>query len=122
MARIYHARGLSWPGEFDFYLDIGAQFTAKGQSILEIACGTGRVASRLAQAGARMTGIDLSASMLDVARAESLGILNLRWLQADMRDFDLKENFGLIISPGTPLCTCSQSATSSLAWLACVDI
>jgi SAM-dependent methyltransferase len=47
-----------------------------------------------------VTGIDLSTSMLDVARLESAGVPNLRWEYADMRNFDLGETFGLIISPG----------------------
>lgn len=100
MARIYYARGLAWPGELDFYLDLAAQTSAKGQPILEIACGTGRIAARLAQAGARVVGFDLSASMLEVARQASNGLPNLRYLQADMRDFDLGEEFGLMLSPG----------------------
>jgi SAM-dependent methyltransferase len=100
MARIYHARGLAWPGEFDFYHELAAQESARDQAILEVACGTGRIATSLARRGARVTGFDISTSMLDVARAESGGTPNLRLMQADMRGFDLDETFGLIICPG----------------------
>lgn len=119
MARIYHARGLAWPGEFDFYLDIANQVTAKGQSILEIACGTGRIAARLAQTGVHVTGFDLSASMLDVARLNNAGLPNLRWLQADMKDFDLGEEFGLILSPGHSFMHL-LTIDDQLACLACI--
>ena len=119
MARIYHARGLAWPGEFDFYLDLATQPSRNDRSVLEIACGTGRVATRLAQAGAHVTGIDLSAAMLEVAKRESAGISNLRWLQADMRNFDLKETFNLIISPGHSFMHL-LTISDQLACLACL--
>ena len=119
MARIYHARGLGWPGELDFYLDLAAKCTEKGQSILEIACGTGRVASRLARAGARVTGFDFSQSMLEVARLENADISNLQWQQADMRDFELDDTFGLIISPGHSFMH-MLTISDQLACLACL--
>jgi SAM-dependent methyltransferase len=106
MARIYHARCLAWPGELDFYLDLAAQANAQGLPVLEIACGTGRVASRLASAGATVIAFDRSSAMLEVARQTSPSILSLRYLEADMRDFDLTtldghpQAFGLIITPG----------------------
>jgi SAM-dependent methyltransferase len=100
MARIYHARGLAWPGELKFYLDLASQAITQLRPVLEIACGTGRIAIPLAQAGASLTGLDISAPMLDVARANAAGIPNLRFVQADMCDFNLDEVFSLIISPG----------------------
>jgi SAM-dependent methyltransferase len=118
MARVYHARGLAWPGESDFYLDLAAQAIAKGTPVLEIACGTGRIATRLALAGADVTGFDISPEMLEVARLNNAGVTNIRFLEADMRSFHLALDeqqkviasdspvtehpvtFGLIISPG----------------------
>jgi hypothetical protein len=38
--------------------------------------------------------------MLDVAREKSAGMSNMRWVQGDMRSFDLGETFGLAIIPG----------------------
>lgn len=106
MARIYHARGIAWPGELEFYLDLAAQATAQGQPVLEVACGTGRIAVRLAQAGAQVTGFDLSPAMLEVASQHSRGLAGLRWLEADMRSFNIRaaggetQTFGLILVPG----------------------
>jgi ubiquinone/menaquinone biosynthesis C-methylase UbiE len=89
-----------WPGEIDFYRELAAETNSKGQAVLEIACGTGRVAMRLAQDGIDVVGLDLSPAMLFVAREKSIGMSNIRWGQGDMRSFELGETFGLAIIPG----------------------
>jgi SAM-dependent methyltransferase len=89
-----------WPDEIEFYRELAAEVHAQGDSVLEVACGTGRVAVRLAQAGVDVVGLDLSAAMLAVAREKSAGAGSIRWVQADMRSFDLGETFGLAIIPG----------------------
>ncbi len=66
--------------------------------ILELGCGTGRVASSLALAGAEVTGVDLSPAMLEVARSSS-GTDHVMWLHADMRDLDLGRRFALVLAP-----------------------
>ncbi len=40
-----------------------------GEHVLDVACGTGNASVAAAEAGARVTGVDLSARLLDVARA-----------------------------------------------------
>jgi len=89
-----------WPGEIDFYRALAAEATSRSQAVLEVACGTGRVAIRLAQDGADVVGLDLSPAMLTVAREKSSGLSNVRWMQGDMRSCDLDETFGLAIIPG----------------------
>jgi ubiquinone/menaquinone biosynthesis C-methylase UbiE len=89
-----------WPGEIDFYRELAAETHAKDQTILEVACGTGRIAIRLAQEGFDVVGLDFSPAMLAVAREKSTGMPNTRWVQGDMRVFNLDETFGLIIIPG----------------------
>lgn len=44
--------------------------TAPGQRVLDLGCGTGGVALACAARGARVTGVDIDAGMLDVARAK----------------------------------------------------
>jgi SAM-dependent methyltransferase len=68
--------------------------------MLEVACGTGRVAIHLARDGVEAVGLDLSSAMLDVAREKSVGMSNMRWVNGDMRSFELDETFGLVIIPG----------------------
>jgi len=55
---------------------------------------------RLAQDSLSVIGIDFSAAMLDVAREKSVGISNARWVEGDMKSFELDETFGLVIIPG----------------------
>ncbi len=99
-ARIYDLIVSDWAGEIEFYRELAAGAKARGESVLEVACGTGRVGLRLAQEGAEVTGIDLSLYMLDVARKKSSGFPNVRWVQADMKAFELGEQFGLAIMTG----------------------
>ncbi len=86
-------------GDIQFYLEL----IAPAESVLEVGCGTGRVALELAARGNLVTGIDLSPSMLkefcykiahrpSVSRRLTLG-------QMDMRDFDLGRDFDWIIFP-----------------------
>jgi len=81
-----------------FYVGLAKGAAVQGQSVLELACGTGRVTLPIAAAGARVTGIDNSPAMLEVARSKSSGD-NPRWVEADMTSFDLEERFGLALIP-----------------------
>ncbi|MFV2071874.1 MAG: corrinoid protein-associated methyltransferase CpaM [Thermoanaerobaculales bacterium] len=51
--------------------EITTSWVGAGQEVLEIGCGTGTLASMLSQRGARVVGIDVSDSMLAVARANA---------------------------------------------------
>jgi len=77
---------------------------AAGSPVLELACGTGRVLLPIARAGIRITGLDLSPSMLAVCR----GRLELEppeiqagvhLAEGDMRNFDFSRRFTLILIP-----------------------
>src|ERR687894_826471 len=73
-----------------------------GGPVLEIACGTGRVAIPIARQGFAVTGLDVVPPMLDRARfkAEAAG-LSVRWVEDDARTFDLdSERFRLIFLTG----------------------
>ncbi len=62
-----------------------------GAAILDLACGQGRIAVPLAQRGYRVTGLDLSEQLLDVAHAaaDAAGV-GVEWHRADMRDIPAK--------------------------------
>jgi ubiquinone/menaquinone biosynthesis C-methylase UbiE len=99
-ARTYDISVPDWPGEIDFYRELAAEAHADGRGVLEVACGTGRVAIRLARQGVQVVGLDSSPAMLAVAREKSIGMSTIRWVQGDMRSFELGETFGLVIIPG----------------------
>jgi SAM-dependent methyltransferase len=99
-AETYDVSLSDWPAEIDFYLTLAEGASANVASILELACGTGRVALRLGEAGFNVVGLDHSPPMLKIAQAKSEGITNMRWVLGDMRSFTLNENFDLIIIPG----------------------
>ena len=99
-AELYDAIVADWPGEIDFYLELAVETRDRGLPVLEVGCGTGRIALRLAAAGVTVAGFDLSPEMLAVAQGKSSGVTNIRWIEADMRAFDLGETFGLVIVPG----------------------
>ena len=45
--------------------------TGKGKEVLDLCCGTGDIALRFARQGARVTGVDFTAEMLQVAKARA---------------------------------------------------
>lgn len=59
-------------------------------AILDIACGAGRYSIPLARAGYRVTGIDLSADFLAIARRTDPSI---EWRRCDLRDIDDVNHF-----------------------------
>jgi ubiquinone/menaquinone biosynthesis C-methylase UbiE len=76
-----------------FWLDIAQTY---GDPILELACGTGRITTFLAEQGLNVTGIDQSDAMLSAARKKSSAV---QWINADIRNFALARKFPLILIP-----------------------
>jgi SAM-dependent methyltransferase len=70
-----------------------------GGPVLELACGTGRVAIPIARLGFATTGLDIVPGMVAQARTKSIG-LPVRWVEGDARTFDLHEHFRLIFLTG----------------------
>lgn len=57
-----------------------------GQDVCDLGCGSGLAAKTLAAAGAKVTGIDLSAALLEIARAETTGEHGtIAFIQADIQ-------------------------------------
>jgi len=84
-----------------FYVD---EAKAAGGRVLEVGCGTGRILLPIARAGCAITGIDGSKQMLERCRvnlaAEPAAVQSrITLAQHDMRDFNLAEQFTLIIAP-----------------------
>jgi ubiquinone/menaquinone biosynthesis C-methylase UbiE len=98
-AETYDAVMEDWLGEIDFYLRLAADHLTRKDALLELACGTGRIAIRLAEAGFQVIGLDSSSVMLKVAREKSRGVPHIRWVEGDMRSFNLDQTFPLVIIP-----------------------
>lgn len=104
---IYDARaesiiaGSSVEGDIDFYRRLAGE---TGGPILDVGCGTGRVALALVADGHEVLGIDLSAPMLRLAeqRREALSAdaaARLSFHEADMKTLDLGRDFALVLAP-----------------------
>lgn len=71
-----------------------------GGSVLELACGTGRIAIPIAETGLSVVGIDVSDAYLSRARLKSAERgLNVTFERADIRRFDLRRLFRLVAFP-----------------------
>ena len=63
-----------------------------GDSALVLACGTGRNALRLAEAGFEVTGVDVSSVAIEMAKEEAYARgLEVDWRVSDVKEFDLAE-------------------------------
>ena len=97
----YDARTATPPGEIAFYVERARR---SGGSVLELACGSGRITWPIARAGVSIVGLDLAAGML--ARAErkradedAVAAARARFVAGDMTSFELRERFALAIIP-----------------------
>ena len=70
-----------------------------GAPVLELACGTGRISIPISKAGFPVTGIDMCHSMLSQAVLKTESQIPVEWVQADVRNFELRRKFPLIIFP-----------------------
>lgn len=76
---------------------LGRAGAKPGQSLLDLACGTGAMTLLLARAGYRVTGMDLSPEMLKVARQKSMDQgLELEFFSGDLRTFRTESNYNVI--------------------------
>jgi SAM-dependent methyltransferase len=87
--------------DVDFYV---AAARAAAGPVLELGCGTGRVLIPTARAGVEITGLDLSAAMLERCREKLAGEPDevcdrVKLVRASMTRFDLGREFSLITVP-----------------------
>ena len=68
-----------------------------GLEVLDVACGHGRHANRLAERGVRMTGLDASVLFLERARADAAARgVQVEYVEGDMRALPWRERFDRI--------------------------
>lgn len=97
-ADIYDLKYETYRDDIPWYLGLAAD---EGGSVLELGCGTGRLTEALVKAGADVTGIDRSESMLERAR-ERVGSRAVL-VNGDMRhladSFLEEQSFRLVLAP-----------------------
>ncbi|CAN5638468.1 class I SAM-dependent methyltransferase [soil metagenome] len=105
------SRSLWASGDYDAMMrqehlyEVGARCVARAaigsaDEVLDIACGTGNAAIPAAKAGGRVTGIDLTSEMLQVARqrATDAGV-EVEWLEGDAEELPFDdERFDVVLS------------------------
>ncbi len=70
-----------------------------GETVLDVGCGTGATSLALAQAGAKVTGLDISKPMLGLARSRALRAgLDITFIDADASAYAFRPEFDLIFS------------------------
>lgn len=86
------------PGEAEFYVGHAAQ---RGGRVLELGCGTGRLAIPMAMCGLDVVGVDNSVRMLDECRDKlsAVGRVkgNLRLVHDDIVELDLGDSFDTVV-------------------------
>jgi SAM-dependent methyltransferase len=84
-----------WGRDDDFCLFLAAN----ASSVLDLGCGTGRLASALASSGRIVVGVDPAAAMLNIARTKTSGD-SVSWIEGDARKILLGRRFDLVLLTG----------------------
>lgn len=99
---------------------IDAAGVSAGETLLDVACGTGNLAIPAAQRGARVTGIDITPSLLELARAEAESSgLEVDFREGDAEALDFADGsfdkvisvFGMIFAPQHALAAAEMRRT-----------
>lgn len=101
------------------FIDRSARWLADllpaGGSALDLGCGPGLYTQRLARLGARVTGVDFSASSLAYARAQAeAAALTIDYMQANYLEWDAAERYDLITMIMCDFCVLSPARRSAL--------
>ena len=89
----------------DFYVELARE---RGGPVLELGCGTGRIALPIARSGIDITAVDVSAAMLQVLQNklsdESDSVRQrVKAVTGDMRRLHLEQQFSLVTIPFRPM-------------------
>jgi len=111
LARIKQGARATWAaGDFPAIArltlwDVGPRIVAAvgvqpGEKTLDVACGTGNAAIRAAEAGAQVTGVDLTPELFDAARAEAADAgVTVDWVQGDAEELPFEDkSFDVVLS------------------------
>lgn len=88
----------------DYISNFFSRYGNGGNSVLDLACGTGTLCSLFNEKGYQVTGVDLSPDMLTIAKAKCP---DSQFICADISDFNVNEKFDF--------CTCTLDSINHLA-------
>lgn len=92
--RIYDLMNEDLVADTNFFVEEAIRI---GGPILEVACGTGRIAIPIAKKGIEIVGLDISEGMLQEAKRKAQAEkVKIEWLHRDCRDFNLNRKFKFI--------------------------
>jgi SAM-dependent methyltransferase len=98
IARVYDPWSVTVVEDVPFYVEEVRRLG--GGPVLELGVGTGRIAVPVAASGVSVTGVDLSAGMLEVARERAaLAGVELDLRQGDMRDPPVEGAWPIVLIP-----------------------
>lgn len=92
--------------EADYYLYDGLMQLMKRRKILEIGCGSGRLAKFFINGGYEYTGLDYSCEMIKLAKKRNEDV---DFICSDMRRFSLDELFNVVVITGKSICHLEKS-------------
>jgi SAM-dependent methyltransferase len=85
-----------WSQDADFYLSLTG---LRPRSVLDLGCGTGTLCCALAERGHRVTGVDVAAAMLDVAKRKPHAE-QVEWVESSAQSYQSHRRFDLIVMTG----------------------
>jgi SAM-dependent methyltransferase len=107
----------AYTADLALWLELARGAANQPAQILDLGCGTGRVALRLAAAGHELTGLDIDRDLLATLHARAAQQdLHVVGTQGDAREFDLARQFDLVLAP-MQLVQLMESDTERLALL-----
>jgi SAM-dependent methyltransferase len=94
--RIYNNK--NYRKEFAFIHKIIKKNSPSGKLVLDLGCGTGSYTHHFLQKNYIVTGVDISNSMISLAKKKLKGTKNVTFLVKDIRKLKLKKKFDIIVS------------------------
>lgn len=83
--------------DYDLWLEFIEPYLNKDSKILDLACGSGTLAILLKLEGYNVSGLDLSESIIEIAKEKAkINHLNIPFYVDDMANFNLNEKFDVI--------------------------
>jgi 2-polyprenyl-3-methyl-5-hydroxy-6-metoxy-1,4-benzoquinol methylase len=97
-AEAYDLEEGGYDADYPLTLALAREF---GGPLLDLACGTGTMAIRMAEQGFEVTGVDIISEMIELAqqKAQRQGV-SIEWVVADARTFHLQKQFSFIYMLG----------------------